>query len=32
MQKIGEYEKYGGENWLDADADWDVVKNTVTIG
>ena len=28
MQEIGEYD---GENWLDADADWDVVKNTVTI-
>ena len=31
VQKIEEYEKYGGENWLDVDADWDAVKNTVTI-
>lgn len=31
VQKIEEYEKYGGENWLEVDADWDAVKNTVTI-
>ena len=28
MQEIGEYD---GENWLEVDADWDAVKNTVTI-
>ena len=31
VHQIEEYEKYGGENWLDVDADWDVVKNTISI-